>query len=60
MPIVCKLLFAAVASFALAAPAQARRSFGEITIAVGTHIATRPPHKTGRAALPHPASTSGI
>jgi len=32
----------------------------EIKIAVGTHIATRPPHKTGRAAFPHPAPTSGV
>jgi hypothetical protein len=29
-------------------------------IAVGTHIAMRPPHKTGRAAFPHPAPTSGV
>jgi len=33
---------------------------GEIKIAVGTHIAMRPPHKTGRAAFPHPAPTSGV
>jgi hypothetical protein len=31
-----------------------------IRIAVGTHIAMRPPHKTGRAAFPHPAPTSGV
>ena len=28
--------------------------WGLIRIAVGTHIAMRPPHKTGRAAFPHP------
>jgi hypothetical protein len=33
---------------------------GEMRIAVGTHIAMRPPHKTGRAAFPHPAPTSGV
>ena len=33
---------------------------GEIRIAVGTHIAMRPPHKAVRAAFPHTASTSGI
>jgi catechol 2,3-dioxygenase-like lactoylglutathione lyase family enzyme len=32
----------------------------EIRIAVGTHIAMRPPHKAVRAAFPHTASTSGI
>jgi hypothetical protein len=29
-------------------------------IAVGTHITMRPPHKTGRAAFPHPAPTSDM
>ena len=33
---------------------------GVIGIAVGTRITTRPPHKTGHAAFPHPASASGI
>jgi len=33
---------------------------GLIRIAVGTHIAMRPPHKAVRAAFPHTASTSGI
>lgn len=28
-------------------------------IAVGTLIAERPPHRSGRAAFPHPAPTSG-
>ena len=28
-------------------------------IAVGTRIAERPPHRSGRAAFPHPAPTSG-
>jgi hypothetical protein len=36
------------------------RSERGIEIAVGTHIAMRPPHKTGRAAFPHPAPTSGV
>jgi hypothetical protein len=43
-----------------AATLRAGRDRGEIEIAVGTHIAMRPPHKTGRAAFPHPASTSGV
>jgi hypothetical protein len=46
-----------VASHYLAAGAV---SLGLIGIAVGTHIAMRPPHKTGRAAFPHPAPTSGV
>jgi len=29
-------------------------------IAVGTRITARPPHRTGRAAFPHPAPTSGV
>jgi hypothetical protein len=33
---------------------------GELEIAVGTHIAMRPPHKAVRAAFPHTASTLGI
>ena len=33
---------------------------GERKIAVGTHIAMRPPHETVRADFPHTASTSGI
>jgi hypothetical protein len=32
----------------------------EIQIAVGTHIAMRPPHKAVRAAFPHTVSTLGI
>src|SRR5436309_461137 len=28
-------------------------------VAVGTPVARRPPHRTGRAALPHPAPTLG-
>jgi hypothetical protein len=39
---------------------QALLPHGEIRIAVGTHIAMRPPHRTGRAAFPHPAPTSGV
>jgi hypothetical protein len=29
------------------------------TVAVGTRITTRPPHRTVRAAFPHTAPTSG-
>jgi hypothetical protein len=29
-------------------------------IAVGTPITERPPHRSGRAGLPHPAPTSGV
>jgi hypothetical protein len=32
----------------------------DMRIAVGTHIAMRPPHKAVRAAFPHTASTSGV
>jgi hypothetical protein len=30
-----------------------------VTVAVGTPVARRPPHRSGRAALPHPALTLG-
>ncbi len=32
----------------------------ETSIAVGTHITVRPPHRTVRAAFPHTAPTSGV
>ena len=37
-----------------------RPESGHGSVAVGTPVARRPPHRSGRAALPHPAPTSGF
>ncbi len=37
-----------------------KRNVPELWIAVGTPIAGRPPHRSGRAAFPHPVPTSGV
>ena len=36
-----------------------RRRVGTLSVAVGTLIAERPPHRTVRAAFPHTAPTLG-
>ena len=39
---------------------DAARLYREDAFAVGTSVAGRPPHRSGRADFPHPAPTSGV